>query len=257
MRMSPSANQDVTRFLTASDGTRLAYRRVDGDGPTVLWLGGFKSDMTGSKAEALSQAARAQNRAFLRFDYAAHGESAGKWEDARVGHWRQNVLDVVDGLTEGPLIVVGSSMGGWMASLLIRDRPERVKAAVFIAPAPDFATELMLPSLSPEDRRALEVSGFFHLRGYDYDVPLSQAFFDEARAHTVLNAPLTFDGPVRILHGLCDEVVPWQHGLRLAQHISSGDVTLELIKGGDHRLSGPADLARLVDTVDALHTLAN
>ncbi|UDF05411.1 carboxylesterase [Asticcacaulis sp. AND118] len=250
--MSLQPNQDSTQFLHGTDGARIAYRRVRGEGPTVLWLGGFKSDMTGSKAEALAQAARAEGWDFLRFDYAAHGESPGKWEDARIGHWRQNVLDVVDNLTEGPLIVIGSSMGGWMAALLIRDRPERVQAAVFIAPAPDFATELMLPSLSPEDRRSLEVSGFFHLRGYDYDVPMSQAFFDEARDHRVLDQPLVFDGPVRILHGLEDEVVPWEHGLRLARHIASKDLTVNLIKGSDHRLSGPADLKRLIQTVSAL-----
>lgn len=246
--MSTEPNQDSTQFLNES----IAYRHIRGEGPTVLWLGGFKSDMIGSKAEALAQTARTEGWDFLRFDYAAHGESPGRWEDARVGQWRQNVRDVVDHLTAGPLLIIGSSMGGWMASLLMRDRPERVKAAVLIAPAPDFASELMLPSLSPEDRRSLEVSGFFHLRGYDYDVPMSQAFFDEALDHRVLDQPLVFDGPVRILHGLADEVVPWQHGLRLVQHISSKDVTLELIKGGDHRLSSPADLRRLIDTVRRL-----
>ncbi|WP_035441741.1 carboxylesterase [Asticcacaulis sp. YBE204] len=254
--MTDSANQDTPKdlqaFLTGSDGTGIAYRRLTGDGPTVLWLGGFKSDMTGSKAQALADAARSEGWDFLRFDYAAHGASSGTWDNARVGQWRQNVLDVVDNLTTGPLVIVGSSMGGWMASLLIRDRPERVRAAVFIAPAPDFATELMLPSLSPEDRRALEVSGFFNLRGYDYDVPMSQAFFDEARDHLVLDKPLPFDGPVQILHGLNDEVVPWEHGLRLARHVSAKDVTVTLIKGGDHRLSSPADLTRLVDTVRGL-----
>ncbi|MFT3997492.1 MAG: alpha/beta hydrolase [Asticcacaulis sp.] len=250
--MSIAPNQDSTQFLTGSDGAPIAYRRIDGSGPTILWLGGFKSDMTGSKAQALADSARAHGWGFLRFDYAAHGETPGRWEDARIGQWRQNVRDVVDQLTDGPLIIVGSSMGGWMASLLIRDRPERVKAAVFIAPAPDFATELMLPSLSPEDRRALEVSGFFHLRGYDYDVPMSQAFFDEARDHLTLDRPLPFDGPVHILHGLNDEVVPWEHGVRLARHIDAREVTVTLIKGGDHRLSTPADLQRLVQAVSAL-----
>lgn len=243
--MPAPANQDQTQFLN----DRIAYRRIEGHGPTVLWLGGFKSDMTGSKAQVLADTARSEGWSYLRFDYSAHGESKGRWEDARIGTWRQDVLEVVDHLTDGPLITVGSSMGGWMASLLIKDRPERVKAAIFIAPAPDFATELMLPNLSPEDRHALETAGAFNLTGYEDDVLMSQAFFDEATNHRVLNAPIGFDGPVRILHGMKDDVVPWTHGVRLTETLTPNDVRLTLIKDGDHRLSRPQDLALLVNEV--------
>lgn len=241
MTTQSAANQDQTRFLH----DRLAYRHVPGKGPTVLWLGGFRSDMTGTKAQALADTARAEGWDYLRFDYSAHGESKGAWEDARVGTWRRDVLEVVDHLTQGPLVVVGSSMGGWMASLLIRDRPERVKAAVFIAPAPDFATELMLPALSPEDRRALDTAGAFVLEG----ALMSRAFFDEAQAHTVLHEPIRFDGPVRILQGMKDDAVPWRHSVRLMENLTGDDVRLSLIKDGDHRLSRPQDISLLVDTV--------
>jgi pimeloyl-ACP methyl ester carboxylesterase len=249
MTMTDSLNQDIPLFFTSSSGLRLAYRYIKAPNqdkkPTVVWLNGFKSDMDSTKALALVEAARDKGWNYLRFDYEAHGLSDGDWAKVSVGHWRQNVLDVVDHLTQGPLIVVGSSMGGWMASLLIKDRPERLKALVFIAPAPDFATELMLPNLTPEDRHALNTSGAFYLIGYAYEALMTQAFFDEAKRHNVLDAPLIFDGPVHILHGLNDDVVPWQHSLRLVEALSSKSVSLTLIKDGDHRLSSPEDIRRI------------
>jgi pimeloyl-ACP methyl ester carboxylesterase len=147
-------------------------------------------------------------------------------------------------------------MGAHMLSLLIQARPERVAAAGFLAPAADFATRLMLARLSPEDRRQLEVSGVYMLPGYDRDVPLSQAFFDDAAAHEVLGAPIRFDGPVRMLHGMEDDVVPWQHGVKLLKTLTSPDARMELIKDGDHRLSRDADLDRLVAMVAELRRLA-
>ena len=242
-------NQEPAQFLDAPNGDRIAWRRVEGKGPTILWLGGFLSDMTGSKVARMREEARARGWDFLCFDYFAHGETGGEIAQARVGRWRDNVLAVVDALTEGPLVCVGSSMGGHMLSLLIQARPERVRAAGFLAPAADFATALMLPSLTPEDRRQLEVSGVYMMPGYDRPVPLSQAFFDEARAHEVLDAPIAFEGPVRILHGMRDDVVPWQHGVRLAEAFATGDVRVQLIKDGDHRLSRPQDLDLLVEMV--------
>lgn len=252
MSTPETANQDETLYLSGHDGSRIAYRRIEGNGPTILWLGGFKSDMSGSKAQAIADAALANGWDFLRFDYAAHGASDGVWAEARVGHWRQNVLDVVDHLTHGPLVVVGSSMGGWMASLLMIARPERIGTALFIAPAPDFATALMLPNLSPEDRHALMTGGAFNLKGYDEDVLMSQAFFDEAEAHTVLGAAIAFEGQVHILHGMKDDVVPWTHGVRLAETLTTSQVRITLIKDGDHRLSRPQYLDLLIESVSAL-----
>jgi len=250
MIMEPVLIQEPVRFLDGRD--RIAYRRVKGKGPTILWLGGFLSDMTGSKITRLSAEAKARGWDFLCFDYFAHGETGGDFGDVRVGRWFGNVLDVVERLTAGPLVCFGSSMGGHMLSLLMRERPDRVAAAGFLAPATDFVTALMLPSLRPEDRRQLEVSGVWMMPGYDRPVPLSQAFFDEAAQWEVLKAPLPFAGPVRILHGMKDDVVPWRHGVRLLEHLASPDARMTLIRDGDHRLSRPSDLDLLVETVAEL-----
>jgi len=244
--------QAPVQWLDTPEGDRIAWRRVTGEGPTVLWLGGFLSDMTGSKITRLTEEAKARGWDFLCFDYFAHGETGGDFGAARVGRWFANALAVLDHLTTGPIVAVGSSMGGHMLSLLIKARPERIKAAGFLAPAADFATALMLASLSPEDRRQLEVSGVYMMPGYDRPVPLSQAFFDEAAHHEVLNAAIPFDGPVRILHGMQDDVVPWQHGLRLLETVTTPDAHIHLIKDGDHRLSRPQDLDLLVDMVAEL-----
>jgi len=249
-------NQEPAAYLDAPNGDRIAYRRVRGEGPTILWLGGFLSDMTGSKVMRLSEEALARGWDLLCFDYFAHGETGGDFADASVGRWRDNVLAVADALTDGPIVAFGSSMGAHMLSLLINARPGTVAAAGFLAPAADFVTALMLPSLSPEDRRQLQVSGVYMMPGYDRDVPMSQAFFDHAAKHTVLTAPIAFDGPVRILHGMRDDVVPWQHGVRLIETLTSPDARMHLIKDGDHRLSRPQDLDLLVATVAELRAEA-
>ncbi len=239
-------NQEPASWLETPSG-RIACRRVRGSGPTLLWLGGFLSDMTSTKVNYLGKTARLHGWDFLAFDYFSHGETGGDWNAARVGTWVDNVLAVVDALTEGPIVAIGSSMGGHMLCELIKARPGKVRAAGFIAPAPDFVTELMLPGLSPEDKRQLEVSGMHMLRGYDRAIGLSQAFFDEAAGHRVLDAPIPFDGPVRILHGMKDDVVPWQHGVRLLEALTTTNVRLDLIKAGDHRLSKPDDIDLLED----------
>ena len=249
--MEAVSNQEPASYLDAN-GDRIAYRHIRGDGPTILWLGGFLSDMTGSKIARLSAEARARNWDFLCFDYYAHGETGGPFDSATVGRWFANVLAVADHLTQGPLVAIGSSMGGHMLSLLIKARSDRVIAAGFLAPAADFATALMLPSLSPEDRRQLEVSGVYMMPGYDRPVPLSQAFFAEAARHQVLTEPIPFTGPVRILHGMKDDVVPWRHGVRLLEAFATPDVHIHLIKDGDHRLSRPRDLDLLVAMVAEL-----
>ena len=245
-------NQEPAAYLDAPNGDRIAYRRVRGQGATILWLGGFLSDMTGSKVTRLSEEATARGWDLLCFDYFAHGETGGDFAHASVGRWRDNVLAVVDALTDGPIVAFGSSMGAHMLSLLIKARPGKVAAAGFLAPAADFVTALMLPSLSPEDRRQLRVSGVYMMPGYDRDVAMSQAFFDDAAKHTVLGLPIAFDGPVRILHGMRDGVVPWQHGVRLMETLTSPNARMDLIKDGDHRLSRPQDLDLLVAAVAEL-----
>lgn len=248
--------QAPVQWLDSPEGDRIAWRRVPGSGPTILWLGGFLSDMTGNKIARLSEEARQRDWDFVCFDYFAHGETGGDIAEAGVGRWFANALAVLDHLTQGPVVGIGSSMGGHMLSLLIKARPQRIKAAGFLAPAADFATALMLPSLSPEDRRQLEVSGVWMMPGYDRPVPLSQAFFAEAAQHEVLNGPIAFAGPVRILHGMKDYVVPWRHGLRLLETLTTPDAHIHLIKDGDHRLSRPQDLDLLVEVVAKLRGFA-
>jgi pimeloyl-ACP methyl ester carboxylesterase len=249
-------HQEELHYLNTPGADRLAYRHIKGQGlmgkgPAILWLGGFMSDMLGTKAQAL--AAHAQNHGwdFLCFDYFAHGATGGDWSKASVGRWQQNMLDIVDHVTAKPLIVIGSSMGGWMAALLIKARPQRILSAGFIAPAADFTTELMLPNLSPEDRLALAMGGY-QLKGYERDLTMTSEFFNEASQHIILGVPLAFSGRVRIVHGMQDEVVPWQHGLRLAQTLTAQDIHITLIKDGDHRLSRPQDLDLILAMAEAL-----
>ncbi len=236
------------QHLHIEAGRTLAYDRLHGRGPTLLWLGGFKSDMTGSKAEAMMAWARQNGQAAVRFDYSGHGQSSGAFIDGRIGHWRADSLAVLDHLTDGPVIAVGSSMGGWMAAHLALNRPDRIAGLALIAPAPDFVSALMIPALPDAAKAALRDHGVW-FRPSDYDpqgYPISQDFLNEAPQWDVLGGPrIAVPGPVRILHGMDDRDVPWMHGVRMAQHIDSPDLTVTLVAGGDHRLSTPDDLTRL------------
>ncbi|MBX7248416.1 MAG: alpha/beta hydrolase [Caulobacteraceae bacterium] len=241
--------RETSGFLDRG-GERLAWRRVAGAGPTVVWMGGFKSDMVGTKAQALADAALAGGWSFLRFDYAAHGESSGDWMEATIGRWRADALAMVDQLTEGPLVLVGSSMGGWMACLTAIDRPDRMHGLVLIAPAPDFTERLMRPKIPPEGLRELELNGvYMEPSEYDEPLPITRRLLDEGREHLILNGRVPIRCPVRVLQGRRDEPVPWAHALQLAEEIESEDVVFTLSKAGDHRLSTPADIARLVAAV--------
>ncbi len=245
---------DKTQFLTAPDGARIAYRKQDGAGPTVVWLGGFRSDMTGTKAQALADACAAAGRAFLRFDYFAHGASGGAFEDGTIGRWRADALEVIDRLSTGPLVLVGSSMGGWIATLAALARRDRTAGLVLIAPAHDFTAKLMAPGLSDAARAALAATGRWERPSAYGDGPyvITQALLDEGARWNLLDGPIALDVPVRILQGMDDPDVPWRHGLAVAQGFSGPDVRLTLIKDGDHRLSRPADIALLVNTVMTL-----
>ncbi len=236
-------------------GDRLAYRKVEGRGPTVVWLGGFRSDMVGTKAEVLAGWAERTGRGFVRFDYFGHGESEGRFEDGTIGRWREDALAVIDALTDGPLVLVGSSMGGWIACLLALARPDRIRAMVLIAPAADFTSALMEAGMSAEARAEMAATGVW-LRPSDYGdpYPITRALVEDGRAWSVLpkddGGQIAFDGPVRILQGGEDPDVPWRHALRLADALSSRDVVFTLVKDGDHRLSRPVDLARMIAAVD-------
>lgn len=235
------------------DGVRLAYRRTIGDPlrACVVWLGGFHSDMQGEKASLLHQAVAASGRSFVRFDYLGHGESGGAFADGTIGRWRSDALAVIDQLTSGPLVLVGSSMGGWMALLCALARPGRVKALVLLAPAPDFTTRLMWASFDESQRRQVMEQGFW-MRPSPYGpagYPITKMLIEEGRDWDLLDGPIPLDIPVRILQGGLDTDVPWTHSLDLADKLRSSDVVWSLIKDGDHRLSRPQDIARMIATV--------
>ena len=244
---------EAPQRLTRPGARSLAFHRRTGLGPGVVFLGGFRSDMTGTKASALQAWADKTDRAFVRFDYIAHGASEGAWETATITQWRQDALDVIDQLTDGPQILVGSSMGGWMALLAALARPDRIKALVLIAPAADFTEALIWDQLPFHIRTQIEAEGqWLRPSAYGDPYPITRTLIEDGRRWTVLDKPLPFDGPVRILHGWRDVDVPWDFGLRVMEHIGSDDVQLTLTKSGDHRLSDPEDLARLLAAVEAV-----
>lgn len=228
---------------------RIAFVRTGGADPGAVFLGGFMSDMTGTKATALEAAARAAGRAFLRFDYSGHGTSSGDFEQGTIGRWREEALAVLDRLTQGPQILVGSSMGGWIALLAALARPERVAGLVLVAPAPDFTERLMWQVFPEEVRREIMETGRHEMPSAYGDDPcvVTRALIEDGRRHLLLDgeAPIPIACPVRILHGQRDEDVPWRLSTELAGRLAGEDVVLTLVKSGDHRLSAPADIDRL------------
>ena len=242
--------------LIRNDGHTLAYSHSPGEGPGVLFLSGFNSNMQGDKALALDAWCRQEGRQYTRFDYLGHGASSGEFEDGTIGRWIEDGLAILDEVASGPQLLVGSSMGGWIMLHLALARPERVTGLVGIAPAPDFTEALAQGGLSPEQMLQLELSGYCAIDNcYDDGEPyhIAKALLDEGRRHCLLDAEIIpIELPVRLLHGQCDDDVPWKHSLRLAEKLASQDVEVQLVKDGDHRLSRPADLTRLIRTITTL-----
>jgi pimeloyl-ACP methyl ester carboxylesterase len=240
-------------FLEVAADRRLAYHHLEGRSPCVLFCGGYTSDMTGTKALALERWCRAGQLAYVRFDYAGHGRSDGRFEHGTIGGWAEDALAIVDRIARGPLIVVGSSMGGWIMLLVALARPERVRVLVGIAAAPDFTEDLLLPQATAAQRRDLDRQGFWlQSSAYGEPYPVTARLIEDGRRHLVLRAPIPITCPVHLLHGQRDPDVPWQTALRLAERLQSDDVTIELIKAGDHRLSTEADLARITAAIARL-----
>lgn len=248
------ANPTAPSSLTRADGATIAYHLIRGKGPTVVFLGGFKSDMTGTKATALDAHCRGIGRAFLRFDYFGHGASSGDFRQGTIGRWADDAVACIDMLTDGPLVLVGSSMGGWIMLLAALARPERIRGLVGIAPAPDFTEDLMWANFPSEVKTAIESEGEYRRPSpYDPDpYPITRKLIEDGRRHLIMRKTIRLDVPVRILQGMKDPDVPWRHALKLVDALSSKDVVLELVKDGDHRLSTPADIGRLLATVDEL-----
>jgi len=243
--------KEIGGALERPDGERLAWRATEGANPTVVWLGGFRSDMSGSKAQALARWAWREGRSYVRFDYFAHGRSTGDFAKATVTRWRDDALAVIDQLTREELVLVGSSMGGWIACLAALARPERVKGLVLVAPAPDFTDKLMAPEIPPEGQAALAERGVW-LRPSEYGdpYPIHRELLEDGARWSILGGePIPIAVPVRILQGGRDPDVPWSHALSLAHAMKSDDVVFGLIKDGDHRLSRPQDLERLTSAV--------
>jgi pimeloyl-ACP methyl ester carboxylesterase len=240
--------------LTTPQGRQIAHHRLSGSGPGVVFLGGFRSDMGGTKALALQDWASARGRAFLRFDYSGHGESSGAFEDGCIGEWFADALAAFEALTEGPQILVGSSMGGWIALLLARARPDRVAGLVGIAAAPDFTEDSLWSGMTGAERATLAAEGRIE-RPSDYSegpYVFTRKLVEDGRTHLVLRAPLPLACPVRLLQGTEDADVPPSVALRLLDHATGPDIRLTLVKGADHRFSSPQCLDLLSRTLDAL-----
>lgn len=246
---------DAPQFLNLPGNKRIAYHKSEGAGPGVLFFGGFHSDMTGTKAVALEQWCRARQRAFIRFDYSGHGQSSGHFETGTIGEWLEDALAVLDQLTEGPQIIVGSSMGGWLSLLAAVARPERLHALVTLACATDFTRLLLLPLFSDAQKQQLATEGRV-LLPCDYDdqqpYPITRQLLEEGDQHCLLDRPIPIHCPVRMFHGLQDRDVPWDFSRRTCEQLESDDATLTLIKQGDHRLSEPADLRLIVNCLEQL-----
>ena len=240
-------------FLHCPDGSSLAWRKVDGTGPTVVWLGGFRSDMSGTKAQALADWAQQTGRAFVRFDYFGHGESTGDFVDGTISRWRDDSLAVIDELTAGQLILVGSSMGGWLSCLATLVRPDRVKALLLIAPAADFTSKLMAPEMTEADKADLESTGvWMRPSAYGEPYPITKALLDDGAKWSIIPGPIPLNKPLWILQGGRDPDVPWRHALALSEAVVSEDAVFTLIRDGDHRLSRPQDIARMIATIEEL-----
>ena len=246
-----------TAFLDLPQGRRLAYARTEGKAPGIVFFSGFKSDMNGSKAMAIEAFCREEGRFCLRFDYTGHGQSTGQFRNGCLSDWKRDALDVIDHLTPHPNIFVGSSMGAWIMLLVTLERSLKASGLVGIASAPDFTERLVWDKFSIEQKKQMKEEGGVLIPdcygGEPY--PLTYKLIKDGRKHLLFGDVLDIRVPVRLIHGTEDKDVPWRVSHDLMEHIASPDISLELIKGGDHRLSQPPQLAAIVRTIEELFTL--
>ncbi len=232
---------------------KIAFRRSNGNAKKagIVWCGGLRSDMMGGKATELHQAAMSQDRPFLRFDYTGHGESDVAFENTTIADWKRDALLAIDELIDGPIILVGSSMGGWVSLMAAMERPERVVGLVLIAPAPDFTEKLMWAGFSQEIREEIETKGFWMRPSeYEDDYPITKALIQAGRELQITDSPIDLNNmPVRIIQGILDDAVPWEYAQNLVSQITSEGVSFHLVKDGDHRMSRPQDIENIKHTV--------
>ncbi len=240
-------------FLTLSDGTRLAYKKTDGEGPLVIWCGGLKSDMEGSKAMYLEEWTKAQGLAFIRFDYFGHGMSDGDFIEGTISRWASDIVAIIDAFCEDGVVLIGSSMGGWASLLAAMERKDKVEALVLINPAPDFTQKLTYAKWTEAQKLILETEGIvYEPSGYDEPYAYSKVLMEDGKARQILDDTIPLTCPIRILQGADDSVVPPAHSRLIVEVVESEDVTYTVVKGGDHSLSRESDLKLLSDVLSAL-----
>lgn len=242
----------VPRILTRDGASSIAYHALPGKNPGIVFLHGYRSDMYGTKAQALAEFCRQQGRSFLAYDAYGHGQSEGDLALGSIGRWTHDAVEVITALTGGPQILVGSSLGGWIGLLAALQLGRKVTAFVGIAAAPDFTEDLILAQATAEEKMHLREKGYLTLREGEEDWHIPRLLLEEARNHLLLRDTINLDCPVRLLHGQKDDSVPWQTALTLADCLRSDDVRIHLVKDGDHRLSRDQDLALLLDVLRPL-----
>lgn len=247
-------NAPNVKTMKSEDGETISYHFSQGKSPGVIFLGGFASDMTGTKALALERHCQVNNRSFVRFDYRGHGASTGTFSDGTIGAWLRDATLILDKVTKGPQVLVGSSMGGWIMLLLALARPARITGLIGVAAAPDFTERLLWDKLPDEAKSALQLKGKWENSSEYSDQPyvITQKLIEEGRNHLLLDGPIDINVPVRLIHGMCDPEVPWYYAQGIQDRLNSTDVTAILIKDGDHRLSRDEDLERLCRELDMI-----
>jgi pimeloyl-ACP methyl ester carboxylesterase len=242
------------QILRLNDNESLAYHKTKGKGPGVIFLGGFRSDMTGTKALALEKFCQERGQQFIRFDYRGHGQSSGKFEDCRIGMWKDDVIKILDEVADGPQILVGSSMGGWIMLLAALERPQKVAGLVGIAAAPDFTELLMWDQFTPEQQAELRDNKIIEIPNcYDEEpYPISLDFIAESGNHLVLDSTININCPVHLVHGLNDEDVPWEFSVTLNEKLKTKDVKTTLVDDGDHRMSNEKQLRIITKALNGM-----
>ena len=241
-------------YLKRPDGSTIAYQKTAGMSPGVLFLGGFRSDMNGTKVLSVEEFCKKRGQAVVRFDYFGHGDSSGRFEDGTIGRWTKDALAVIDEVTEGPQILIGSSMGGWIMILAALARLNRIVGLLGIAAAPDFTEDLINAALTAEQTASIGMRGYCTISTpYDEEPYLiTKKLIDDGKQNLLLGKKIDLDMPIRLIHGMNDNDVPWETAHNIMDSIESEDVEVQFIKGGDHRLSSAADLNRLSWTLEAL-----